>query len=235
MTDTDPSSHLPAEKNATLDESIIEEFKRLTVEALTHDGPRGILAGIVGELVEILESAADFQIDSRLDITEGETPSGEGLAISPTQAAMCAGEFQRTAIFLRGLHDAIACVIKATSQESVRVLYAGSGPYATLAVPLMTVFPPEAVRFTLLDIHPVSIEYVKSVVRRLGLVDSVDAYVVADACDYTIPADSIPHIVLSETMSAALENEPQVAIMRNLLGQAPDAIIVADPGDLNLI
>ncbi len=228
MTDINPPSDLPAEESATLDESIIEEFKRLTFETLTHDAPKGILAGLVGELVDILESAAGFQIDSRPDVTEGETSSGEGLAISPTQAAMCAGEFQRTVIFLRGLHDAIASVIEATSPEPVRVLYAGSGPYATLAVPLMTVFPPEAVRFTILDIHPTSIEHVKSLVRRLGLADSVDAYAVADACDYTIPGDAIPHIILSETMGTALEKEPQVAIMRHLLRQAPDAIIVPE-------
>nr|MCS5538880.1 hypothetical protein [Roseibacillus sp.] len=113
------------------DAAIIEEFKRLTREALTHDGPRGILAGIVHELVGILENAADFQIDRQLDIAEGETACSEGLVISPTQAAMCAGEFQRTTTFLRGLHDAIAEAVDSKSPEPVRVLYAGSGPYAT--------------------------------------------------------------------------------------------------------
>jgi hypothetical protein len=210
------------------DAAITEEFKRLTLETLTHDGPRGILAGIVDELVGILENAADFNIERQLDITEGETASSEGLAISPTQAAMCAGEFQRTAIFLRGLHDAIAEAVEMKSPEPVRVLYAGSGPYATLAVPLMTVFPAEKVRFTVLDMHPVSIASAKSVVHRLGLDRSVAAYVLADACEYTIPGDAIPDILLCETMSTALEREPQVAIMRHLLGQAPDAVIVPE-------
>ena len=210
------------------DAAISEEFKRLTFEALTHDGPRGILAGIIDELVGILKKAADFQIDRQLDIAEGETASSEGLAISPTQAALCAGEFQRTAIFLRGLHDAIAGAVELKAPEAVRVLYAGSGPYAPLAVPLMTVFSPEQVRFTVLDMHPVSIASVKSVVHRLGLDRSVEAYVLADACEHTIPSDAIPDILLSETMSTALEREPQVAIMRHLLGQAPDAVIVPE-------
>ncbi len=210
------------------DAAIIEEFKRLTLETLTHDGHRGILAGLVDELVDILENAADFQVDPELDITEGETASSAGLALSPTQAAMCAGEFQRTAIFLRGLHDAIVEAVELKTPEAVRVLYAGSGPYATLAVPLMTVFPPEMVRFTLLDIHPVSIAAAKSVIRRLGLERSVEAYVLADACEHVIPGDAIPDIILSETMSTALEKEPQVAIMRHLLGQAPDAVIVPE-------
>jgi len=210
------------------DAAIIEEFKRLTLEALTHDGHRGILAGIIDELVGILENAADFQIDRQLDIAEGETACSEGLVISPTQAAMCAGEFQRTTTFLRGLHDAIAEAVDSMSPDPVRVLYAGSGPYATLAVPLMTVFPPEKVRFTVLDMHAVSIASAKSVVSRLGLDRSVESYVLADACEYTIPGDAIPDILLCETMSTALEREPQVAIMRHLLGQAPDAVIVPE-------
>lgn len=208
--------------------AIIEEFKHLTLQTLTHDGSRGILAGLVGELVGILENAADFQLDQLSDIAEGETASSDGLAISPTQAAMCAGEFQRTAIFLRGLHDAIAEAVALKSPEPVHVLYVGSGPYAVLAVPLMTVFPPEKVRFTVLDIHPVSIASSKSVVHRLELDRSVSAYVVADACDYTIPDHAIPDIILTETMGTALEKEPQVAIMRHLLSQAPDAVIVPE-------
>tara|TARA_R110002096_G_scaffold55552_3_gene142425 strand:+ start:4000 stop:5034 length:1035 start_codon:yes stop_codon:yes gene_type:complete len=207
---------------------IIDEFRRLTIEALNHDGPGGILVGLVGELVDILENAADFKIEQQLNIAEGETVSNQGLAISPTQAALCAGEVQRTVVFLRGLHDAIAETVESKSPEPIRVLYAGSGPYATLAVPLMAIFPPEQVRFTLLDIHSVSIESAKSVVHRLGFDRSVESYVVADACEYTIPGDAIPDIILSETMSTALETEPQVAIMRYLLGQAEDAIIVPE-------
>ncbi len=206
--------------------AIIEEFSHLTLALLNEDGSRGILAGIVGELVDILENASDFQIDRDSTVVEGETASGDGLAISPMQAALCAGEFQRTAVFLRGLRDAILEAVERRSPEPVRVLYAGSGPYATLAVPLMTVFPPEKVRFTVLDIHAESIASAQSVVHRLGLDRSVASFVLADACEYTIPADATPDIILSETMSAALEREPQVAIMRHLLGQAPDAVIV---------
>lgn len=208
--------------------AIIEELRRLTRETLTHDGSRGILAGIVDELVGILENAADFQIDRQLDVTEGETSCSEGLAISPTQAAMCAGEFQRTTTFLRGMHDALVEAVEAKAPDPVRVLYAGSGPYATLAVPLMAIFPPEKVRFTVLDVHAVSIASVKSVVSRLGLDRSVESYVVADACKYNIPDDAIPDILLCETMSTALEREPQVAMMRHLLSQAPDAVIVPE-------
>ena len=69
---------------------------------------------------------------------------------------------------------------------------------------------------------------VKSIVRRLRLGGSVASYVVADACHYKIPKDEMPDVILSEPMNAALEFEPQVAIMRHLLGQAPGARLVPE-------
>ena len=209
-----------------LSPAIIDEFKRLTREILTHTGPRGILAGLVGELVDILEQAANFHITQQPGVTTGETAAGDGLAISPTQAAMCATEPQRTAVFLRGLNDAITETLE--TQQTVHVLYAGCGPFATLATPLMALFPPDRVSFTILDLHPESISAAKSVVQNLGLEPSVASFVTADACKYTIPEDAPPDIILSETMSTALEREPQVAIMRHLLAQAPGARIIPE-------
>ena len=205
-----------------------KELKRLTNEALTYGGSRGILAAIVDELVGILESVSGFRMSQEESLTDGETVCDHGLAISPAQAGCCAGEYQRTAIFLRGAHSAIMQALEANSRGIVRVLYAGSGPYATLAVPLMTIFPPEKVKFTILDLHPESIQSVRSIVSELGLQCSVESYVVTDACNYTIPPRSLPDILLCEAMSTALEKEPQVGIARHLLSQAPDAIMVPE-------
>jgi len=221
---------LATEKNCLMPEdvAIIEELRRLTRETLNYRGPRGILAGLVHELVGVLQSVANFRIDEALDITEGETACGQGLAISPTQAAGCADEFLRTAAFLRGLQGAIEEALDSNSGRPVRVLYAGSGPYATLAVPLMSLFSPDEARFTILDLHAASIESVKSVVSGLGLDQSVESYVLGNACDYIIPGEALPDILLCETMSTALEKEPQVAIIRHLLAQAPKAIMVPE-------
>lgn len=210
--------------------SDLGELKRLTVEVLGHEGHHGILVGLVMELVGILERSADFQINPNAEVAEGEIRSGGGLAISPAQAVLCADEPTRTAVFLRGVHDAISKALASpeASGKPVHVLYAGSGPYAPLCIPLMTLFPPEEVRFTLLDLHPVSIQSVKSIVCRLHLDKSVASYVVTDACHHAIPEDEVPDVVVSETMDAALETEPQVAIMRHLLSQAPEARIVPE-------
>lgn len=204
--------------------------KCLTADLLSYDGPRGILVGLVLEVVGILERSAEFRIDPEADVTEGKTRSGGGIALSPAHAALCSDEPRRTAMFLRGVNDAIleALAMRKSPDEPIQVLYAGTGPFGTLVIPLMTVFPPEDVRFTMLDIHAVSIDSVKSIVRRLKLDKSVASYVVADACAYCIPENEIPEVIVSETMDAALESEPQVAIMRHLLGQAPGARLVPE-------
>ena len=205
------------------------ELKRLTLEVLGHEGSHGMLVGLVMELVEILERSAVFQPDPAAEAADGGIRSGEGLAISPAQAALCADEPTRTAVFLRGVHDAISRAL--TSSETarpVKVLYAGSGPFATLGIPLMTLFPPERVRFTILDLHAISIKSVESIIHRLGLEGSVASCVVADACEHVIPDGEIPDVIVSETMDAALSTEPQVAIMRHLLGQAPGARLVPE-------
>jgi len=88
------------------------------------------------------------------------------------------------------------------------------------------VWPPEDVTFTLIDIHEQSLDSARAVVTALGLSRSVTRYERADAARYVIPAPEIPQVVLTETMRACLEHEPQVAIVRHLLRQAPAALLL---------
>ncbi|MGI9244518.1 MAG: hypothetical protein ACR2RV_27200, partial [Verrucomicrobiales bacterium] len=210
--------------------SDLADLRELTAEMLVYEGPRGMLVGLVLEIVGILERSAGFRIAPGADVTLGGSNAGEGLAISPEQAALCADQPRRTAIFLRGVHAAIVQALASSGEQTkpVHVLYAGSGPFATLATPFMALFPPGEVRFTILDIHAASIESVKSIVGRLQLETSVASYVIGDACQHTIPAGEVPDVIVSETMDAALETEPQVAIMRHLSNQAPDALLVPE-------
>jgi hypothetical protein len=150
-------------------------------------------------------------------------------------AAMCAEDYIRTIQYIRGTHAAIVDVRKRFPDRPARVLYAGCGPQATLAVPLMMVFPPGEATFTLLDLHPESIESARSVIQFLGLASSVTAYEVIDATCYCIPADESPDLILVETMRACLEAEPQVAIARHLLKQAPEAVLIPEEVRMDLM
>jgi hypothetical protein len=146
-----------------------------------------------------------------------ETHLGNGKALSPVGAARCILDYMRTRSFLRGVRDAILESLQRFPGEIIHVLYAGCGPFATLALPLTTYFSSEQVQFTLLDIHQRSLDSARQIVESLGVSSYIRGYVRTDAAVYRDASASPPHIVLTETMQRCLENEPQVAITRNLV------------------
>lgn len=171
---------------------------------------------------------------SQEDISGGETRTLNGLALSPTMAAMCTDDFVRTVEFIRGTYAAIKDIREWLTERPARVLYVGCGPYASLALPLMTVFSPTEATFTLLDIHSESIASVKSIVETLGLANSIASFETMDAASYCISPDHPPDIILIEIMQACLESEPQVAVTQHLLKQAPYATLVPEEVSINL-
>lgn len=176
-------------------------------------------------LRDLLEARSGFRIAPDRDIGAGQTRLESGLAISPALAAMCLREPFRTLAFIRGLAAAVGEARR--PGRPVRVLYAGCGPYALLALPLMTLYSREKLSFTLLDIHQECLDGARRLIDSLGL-DHVEEYLCADAARYRIPAHRLPDVIVSETMAVCLRNEPQVSIVRNLLAQAPGARLVPE-------
>jgi predicted RNA methylase len=144
-------------------------------------------------------------------------PSGK--AISPSQAAHCLLEMKRTAMFLRGVNDSITHQLSTNAHRPIRVLYAGTGPYAALITPLLIDISPENLTVDLIDINPVSLQSAANVLKKLGLSSFVGKVHLADASTFQV--DQSYDIVVSETMQAALKKEPQVAIMQNIIPQLP--------------
>jgi len=140
-----------------------------------------------------------------------------GLAISPADAATCAKDARRTAVFLRGIRDAIEETRRRFPGELLNVVYAGTGPLATLVMPLLPLLSADAVRFAFIDIHAEAIASVEEIMRRFGFDDFVLGMHVTDATAYR-SADPV-HVAIVETMQRALTVEPQVAVMRNLESQ----------------
>jgi hypothetical protein len=107
------------------------------------------------------------------------------------------------------------------------VVYAGTGPFATLLLPLLPRLAPPGLRVTFIDVHERSTAAVSRLVAALGVSHAVARVVTADAAAYR--HGSGIHVAITETMQRALENEPQVAVSRNLAAQlAPGGILVPE-------
>ena len=98
----------------------------------------------------------------------------------------------------------------------VEVVYAGTGPFAALALPLAALLVAGEVRFTLLDVHERSVASVGRLVERLGLETSVRRLLVADGTRFGPSGDAPVDVVLVEAMQRGLGVEPQVALTRHL-------------------
>jgi predicted RNA methylase len=156
-----------------------------------------------------------FIIDEERGREHIKTASGN--AIGPFWAARCVREIFRTQRFSRGLHAAVSDALT-RNKKTVHVLYAGTGPFATLALPVMMMFKPEEVQFTLLEINPGSIDILRTVIDSLDLQAYVKDIIQCDASVWDVSSTGVD-IVISETMNKALSSEPQVAIMLNLASQ----------------
>ncbi|GAA4875084.1 class I SAM-dependent methyltransferase [Ferrimonas pelagia] len=145
-------------------------------------------------------------------IDQGYSHTAAGKAVSPQVAAMCAMEYMRVQQFQQGILAAIAA--HADPAQPLQLLYAGTGPLGTLVLPLLLLIKPSQVRITLLDIHRDSLDTLKRVLDELDLGEFIEEIVLADAI--TWHSERRFDLIVSETMKAMLEQEPQVRIFANL-------------------
>lgn len=202
----------------------VQSITELTQTILDPSIPAYSLREEVLALSGLLESVGDAAVCHATDLACGETMTGQGKAISPAAARLCADDYVRTVQFLRGVNQAITDLLH--KQQTVEVVYAGCGPLALLAVPLMTKFKQDQARFSLLDIHTASIDSVLKILASLNLQAHVHTCEVTDALDFHIDKKYAPDVFVIELMQACLEAEPQVAVMRHFFSQAPEAIFI---------
>jgi hypothetical protein len=156
---------------------------------------------------------------SGLEEAAGEAPFTllpSGRALSPIDAARCTRDPIRTAVFLRGVSAAVAAAPARVAGRPVEVLYAGTGPFAPFALPLMALLDPGQVRFTLLDVHGRSVAAATRLVRRFGFEAFVRELREADATLFQPAAGKLFDVVVVEAMQRSLGIEPQVALTRHL-------------------
>ncbi|MES2265679.1 MAG: hypothetical protein V4520_02890 [Bacteroidota bacterium] len=196
----------------------IEVLKRATQIIINEPNNLGGIYKVVHELHAVYGELSGVTAGN---ITDDDIMLPSGKAVSTIKAAHCLLEFHRTAVFVRGIYKAILKLKADFPSETLHVLYAGCGPYATLLTPMVSLFSPTELNFTFLDINQVSLDAVMQMYSRLNLSDYIKECIYADATTYKIPEGTTVHLAVSETMLNALMKEPQVAVMQNLIPQLP--------------
>lgn len=200
-----------------------QKLMKITNILLKQEDLYGELKQAVDEFYELLIDLTGIDGNNRKNQDDILLPNGK--AIGTLWAARCVREFMRTKRFVQGLHQAVVDAKVRFPGQRIRILYAGTGPFATLLLPLTTVFSSEEIACTLLEINPGSIAALHQVIARLELQDYVVQIVQCDATAYQPP--NAPHIVVTEVMQNALKKEPQVAVTLNLVPQLlPGGILI---------
>ncbi len=183
---------------------------------------------------DLLLTASGIDLGEATSVDHLDT--GKGVAIGVTWAALCVDDLIRTQRFVAGLYQAVH-EVAARRPGPVHVLYAGTGPFATLALPLMTRFTPAELQLTCIEINALSKQAAERVVKYLEFDAFVVDFVEADAATYVIDTTARPvDIVLSETMQYCLIDEMQVPITLNLIGQLPpETILIPEQIRLSLV
>ena len=126
----------PNTESSTIDNNDLENLKKIAQDILDPAHSLIDLIGSINDLRTLIEALALLKVTPGANLSEGRTLLDSGMAVSPLTAAFCAREVFRTAAFIKGLGEAVQDA--ARDDRPVRVLYAGCGPYALLALPFGT-------------------------------------------------------------------------------------------------
>lgn len=209
----------------TLKKNLLAISNDILISADFHDK----LAPAILKYHDLLCQIAAIDPEGESDREHIETKNGN--AIGSFWAANCVKEIFRTQRFVKGLSQAIKDLHR-QGHKTVHILYAGTGPFAALALPIMLNFEPTQVQFTLLEINKNSYDRLRMLLEHLDLMPYVKRLELADASNYQIRDKDIA-IILSETMNLALFKEPQVSIMLNF-GRQLDEKVIYIPQEINV-
>lgn len=206
----------------------------LDVVALTQFANSLLLSTSAGESKRLIDpmlkqlcqiAAVELHPESFLDTEASHTPFGK--AVSFTTAAQCAEDPERGRVFIQGIYQAIQDRLKAHPGQIVNILYAGTGPFAWLLLPLLPLFSASQIQVTLLDIHQASLDKVTKLIEHFDLADRVVESVCADATLWQPNTVVKFDVILSETMKHLLQQEPQVQIFTHLQAYlADDGVLI---------
>jgi len=125
-----------------------------------------------------------------------------------------------------GIYQASGDMVKTNQGKTVHILYTGTGPFATLLLPLTARFSEQQIQFTLLEVNETSFNCLQKLVKTLDLEKYIHRIEKADATKWKLPSNEPVDIFICETMQQGLRTEPQVAVCMNIVPQLPSKAII---------
>ncbi len=150
-------------------------------------------------------------LPSKVEKADHGSKLPDGEALSPQTAAGCIFDYVRTTKFLRGIKKAIDFQLK-NKNDKVKIMYVGSGPFATLLLPLLPLFSESQLVVNIIDFHISSIKALHKILSIYDLEKYFDEILIIDALEYKNDKNYSFDLIIIETMQKALIAEPQVAI-----------------------
>lgn len=202
-----------------------KELTRITSEYFndTLDYQKLLVAST--EYQNLLNSICDSKIDT--DNGRKDIQYNDGKALGTYWAAKCIDDLIRTRKFIRGID--LAVKDKKNQKKTLHILYAGTGPFASLILPIIYKYSKLKIKYTFIETNPLSFKILKNIIKKLDLNEYDIKLVNEDATKYLIDKDNTPDIIISETMQNALEKEQQVSIFYNLMNQTKsDTIFIPE-------
>lgn len=211
------------ELEQSLDVVALTQFANALLLSTSAGESKRLIDPILEQLCQI--TAVELHPEYFLDTEASITPFGK--AVSLTTAAQCAEDPERSRVFIQAIYQAIQDQLALNPPRPVKILYAGTGPFAWLLLPLLPLFSASQIQVTLLDIHPASLDKVTKLIEHFDLADRVLEFVCADATVWQPEAVVKFDVIASETMKHLLQQEPQVQIFSHLQAYlADDGVLI---------
>jgi hypothetical protein len=207
------------------------KLAEITQNLISEKGDANLLKSSIEELKLLLEKVSGLNQEAPINSENILLPTGK--AIGPKWAGMCIEDVPRTHKFIKGILSAVQEVLEKNPKKPVTILYAGTGPFATLVLPLLPLFEPSQLQLILLEVNKVSIESLKRIIKGFDAYEYIKAIYHCDAANFIVPSEFEADILLIECMQHALLREPQVGITYNLLPQMKKDIVLI-PEEISL-
>jgi hypothetical protein len=149
----------------------------------------------------------------------------EGKAIATRWAALCIEDLIRTKRFVRAVKKSVEAVLYKQAGLPVTIMYVGTGPFATLILPLTQVFSPSELQLDLIEVNTKSFALLNATIESYGIEGYIRNCYCTDATRFTLENTEVD-ILLVECLQHALAREPQVKIVENLVPQLKEDLIL---------